>query len=161
MSSALPAITLRPMLVDEFPSYRDYFVVDYAQEIAINYGYTLEKSRTIAREELAIDLPQTVNTPNHVLLCIEDGNGKTVGYLWYKLLDNGTAVFILDFIIFESFRKMGYGKAAMGRLEKQLSHAGVEQIKLRVAFENKGALRLYENVGFNVTGYNMIKHIKE
>ena len=161
MSNAQPAITLRPMLADEFPSYRDYFVVDYADEIAENYGYTLEKSRIIAREELADDLPQTVNTPNHVLLCIENENGEMVGYLWYKLMDDGETAFGLDFIIFEPFRKKGYGKAAMGALEKQLSHTGVEQLKLRVAFYNKRALRLYENVGFSVTGYNMIKHIKE
>ena len=159
MSSAQPTVTLRPMLADEFPNYRDYFVVDYAEEIAANYGFTLEKSRTIARQELADDLPQTVATPNHFLLCIENEDGQIIGYLWHKLLDDGETVFVLDFIIFKQFRKMGYGKAAMDRLEKQLSRTGVEQIKLRVAFENKGALRLYETVGFNVTGYNMIKHI--
>ncbi len=161
MSSALPAVTLRPMLADEFPAYRDYFVVDYAEEIAINYGFTLEKSHAIARQELASDLPQTIATPDHVLLCIENEDSELVGYLWYRLMDNGETAFGLDFTVFEPFRRKGYGKAAIDMLEKQLLHIGVQQLKLRVAFENKSALRLYETVGFNVTGYNMIKHIKE
>jgi len=154
-----PTVTLRPMQADEFPAYRDYFVVDYAEEIAANYGFTLEKSHAIARQELADDLPQTVATPDHVLLCIENEDGKLIGYVWYKLLDDGETVFALDFMVFEQFRKKGYGKAAIATLEKQLSQTGAAQIKLRVAFENKGAFRLYEHVGFSVTGYNMIKHL--
>ena len=155
-------IILRPMLADEFPAYRDYFVVDYGNEIAENYGYPLEKSHAIARQELADDLPQTVDTPDHVLLCIETAEaGQLVGYLWYKLLDKGETIFALDFVVFEQFRNKGVGKAAMAAVEKQLAERGVEQIKLRVAFENKGAFRLYENAGFSITGYNMIKHIKE
>jgi len=167
MNSTQPTVTLRPMLADEFPAYRDYFVVDYAIEIAENYGYTLEKSRTIARKELAESLPQAIDTADHVLLCIENENGetdgarRTVGYLWYRLMDDGETAFGLDFTVFEPFRKKGYGKAAIDALEKRLLHIGVAQLKLRVAFENKDALRLYENVGFSITGYNMIKHLEE
>ncbi len=152
-------VTLRPMRADEFPAYHDYFIVDYGEEIAANYGYTLEKSVTIAREELADDLPQTVNTPHHTLLCIEK-EGATVGYLWYNVLDAGKTIFILDFVIFELLRRRGYGKAAMLALETVFSQRGGEQIKLRVACHNKRALQLYEAIGFNITGYNMIKHIK-
>jgi ribosomal protein S18 acetylase RimI-like enzyme len=150
-------ITLRPMKAAEFSDYEAYFVVDYAAEIAANYGYSPEKSRAIAIAELLDDLPQTVATPGHVLLCIEAGDTGTIGYLWYKLLDNGETVFILDFVLFESYRGLGYGKAALIALEEQLAESGVEQIKLRVAFDNQRAKGLYEALGFSVTGYNMIK----
>jgi ribosomal protein S18 acetylase RimI-like enzyme len=149
------------MQADEFPGYRDYFVVDYAQEIAANFGYTLEKSQNIAAQELLDDLPQTVATPDHFLFCIEESGKETIGYLWYKLLDKGQTVFILDFVVFESFRGRGYGKAALLALEEQLSQTGAEQIKLRVAFENKRALALYERVGFSMTGYNMVKVLEK
>jgi ribosomal protein S18 acetylase RimI-like enzyme len=145
------------MKTEEFPGYRDYFIVDYANEIAANFGYTLEKSRAIALKELINDLPQNVSTPSNFLLCIEESDHDTIGYLWYKLLDEGKSVFILDFVVIDKFRGLGYGKAALIALEEQLLQAGVEQIKLRVAFENKRALSLYEKVGFNVTGYNMAK----
>jgi len=148
------------MKTEEFPNYRDYFIVDYAEEIAANFGYSLEKSRAIAAKELREDLPQTVSTPDHTLLCIEKSGDETIGYLWYKSLDQGQTVFILDFVIFATFRGLGYGQAALLALETHLLQANVAQIKLRVAFDNKRALGLYEKIGFNVTGYNMAKSLE-
>lgn len=150
-------ITLRSMKASEFPDYEDYFVVDYADEIAANYGYSPEKSHAIAVAELRDDLPQTVNTPDHVLYCIETADTGTIGYLWYKQIDSGETVFILDFVLFEPYRGLGHGKAAMAALEAQLAESGFKQIKLRVAFHNHRAKGLYETLGFSITGYNMIK----
>lgn len=48
----------------------------------------------------------------------------------------------------------------MAILEKQLHSDGVEQIKLRVAYNNKRALSLYKRLGPDVTGHNMIKKLK-
>jgi hypothetical protein len=45
-------ITLRSMTAAEFPAYRDYFIIDYAAEIAANFGYPLAQSRAIAAKEL-------------------------------------------------------------------------------------------------------------
>ena len=154
-------IILRPMKAAEFPDYRDYFVVDYANEIAANYGYTIEKSRTTALKELEDDLPQNISTPDHVLLCIEKSDKGTIGYLWYKLFDEGATVFILDFVLFDNFRGLGYGQAALLTLEEHLSEAGVAQIKLRVAYDNKRAFNLYEKLGFTITGYNMVKLLEK
>ena len=154
-------ITFRTMKTEEFPNYHDYFIVDYANEIAANFGYSLEKSRAIALKELINDLPQNISTPNNFLLCIEESGDDTIGYLWYKFLDNGETVFILDFVLFDNFRGLGYGKAALIALEEQLFQSGVEQIKLRVAFDNNRALRLYERLGFNITGYNMVKILEK
>lgn len=153
-------ITLRAMKAEEFPNYRDYFVIDYAHEIAANYGYTLDKSHAVAQRELADALPKNVSTPGNFLLCIEKRGDGVIGYLWHKLLDNDETAFILDFVLFENHRGLGYGKAALIALEKQLSQSSVEQIKLRVAFDNSPALGLYEKVGFNITGYNMVKTLE-
>ncbi|MDM8530001.1 GNAT family N-acetyltransferase [Anaerolineales bacterium HSG25] len=153
-------ITFRAMTTEEFPAYCDYFVVDYADEITANYGYLPEKSHAIALKSLNEDLPQNLSTPDHVLLCIELNEAETIGYLWYKFFDNGETVFILDFIIFEAFRRAGHGQVALIALEKYLLESGVGQIKLRVAYHNKRALRLYEKIGFNITGYNMVKTLE-
>ena len=159
-------ITFRAMKVAEFPEYRDYFIRDYAEEIAANFGHSLEQSRTIASKELTEDLPQDAATPDHTLLCIEasesdsDSERKGVGYLWYKLFDAGETAFILDFVLFEQFRGQGDGKAAMIALEERLLQTGVTQIKLRVAFKNDRARHLYEAVGFAITGFNMSKVLK-
>ena len=145
------------MKPDEFSTYSDYFIVDYADEIAANFDHSLEKSRAIATAELAEDLPQGVATPGHHLLCIETTDNGTIGYLWYRLLDEGNSAFILDFFLFENHRGQGNGKATLAVLEKQLAQQGVQELKLRVAFKNERARHLYEKVGFNITGYNMRK----
>ena len=85
------------------------------------------------------------------------GSAESIGYLWYKLLDDGETVFILHFYLFETARGQGHGKATLAALEQYLLDSGAEQIKLRVAADNKRALGLYERVGFTVTGYNMVK----
>lgn len=153
-------ITLRKMSAAEFSDFRDYFIEDYAQEIAANFGHTLEKSLAIARQELREDLPQGISTPEHNLLCLEK-EAKLSGYVWYKLLDQGETAFILDFVVFENFRGRGYGQAALLVLEEQLAQVKIKQIKLRVAYNNQRALSLYEKLGFNITGYNMAKILKK
>jgi len=82
-----------------------------------------------------------------------------VGYLWYTRKEKDNSVFIMDFYIFKEYQNKGYGTASMGALEKRLSFDGVNEIKLRVAYENKRALALYEKAGYTITGYNMIKKI--
>ena len=153
-------VTLRNMKAEEFTGYCEYFIHDYAQEIAANFGHTLEQSLTIALKELQEDLPQDVATPEHTLLCIEEDN-VLIGYLWYKLLEQGESIFILDFVVFEKFRSMGYGTAALTALEEYIAKSGAKQLKLRVAYKNKRALVLYEKLGFNITGYNMAKILKK
>jgi len=157
------------MKPEEFPRYRDYFIVDYANEMATNYGYPLEESRAIAQKELQDDLPQTVSTPEHYLFCIEETCDATtattghriIGYLWYQHAANEGSVFILDYVLFEEFRGMGHGKAALIALEVKLRQSGVKEIKLRVAFDNVRAFHLYQKLGFTITGYNMIKRLGE
>ena len=153
-------ITFRAMKPEEYPAYRDFFIIDYGAEVAENYGYTLEKSRAIAAQELIEDLPQTVTTPGHYLLCIEESAAGFIGYLWYQLLDQGETAFIMDFVLFEQFRGRGHGRGALLALETELARAGVTQIKLRVAFANERAFGLYKKLGFAITGYNMIKHLE-
>jgi ribosomal protein S18 acetylase RimI-like enzyme len=153
-------LTLRTMKAEEFPAYRDYFIHDYALEIAANFGHTPQKSLAIAQQEFLADLPQNVSTPNHVLLCLETSD-DLVGYLWYRCLPDGESVFILDFVVFEKFRGRGYGTAAVTALEEHLSQVGIKNIKLRVAYENKRALALYEKLGFAITGYTIAKQLKK
>ena len=152
-------ITLRPMRTEEFPAYRDYFIVDYAAEIAANFGLPPARSKEIARKELAADLPLGAATPDNILCCIENSASTAIGYLWYRLLEEGATAFILDFYMFEPYRGQGLGKATLTALELQLIQSGVAKIELRVAFHNKRAFGLYNSLGFMVTGYNMAKNL--
>lgn len=152
-------VTFRPIQEDEFQAYSELFLADYAAEIESNYGYSAERSMAQAKQELADDLPNGLETPNQFLLTIKHEDKGLIGYLWYTLYDQGETAFILDFILHKQFRGMGLGQASLNALEQRLDQSHIKQIKLRVAGDNKRAFKLYQRMGFDVTGINMIKHL--
>ena len=155
-------IRLRPMHADEYPGYLDYFIADYAREITANYRLSPEESLARARQEIADDLPEGVNTPGQVLLCLmarQANTDRLVGYLWYKPDAAMRRVFIYDFHIFNACQGQGLGKQAMQVFEAAMREQGVEQIGLRVAGDNARARHVYEATGFHVTGINMSKRL--
>lgn len=155
-------VVLRDMRQDEYLTYCQYFIEDYSREIAQNYGHSMEMAIELAKKELHRCFPHGLQGRQHSLLCIDaevDEQTKRVGYLWHSISAADKSTFIYDFFISKEYRGSGYGTQAISALEKQLQKAGVNQIKLRVAYQNKRALRLYQEVGFVITGFNMSKNI--
>ncbi|MEP7454575.1 GNAT family N-acetyltransferase [Phyllobacterium sp. SB3] len=155
-------LVLRAMRADEYPDFLDYFIPDYAIEIAVNYNLEAAAAKNRAISEIEQDLPQGVNTVGHSLTCIIDfqiGVEHLLGYLWYRTNVEKSELFIYDFYVFPREQGKGYGKEAMRLLEEEAAKSGVQQIKLRVAANNPRAKKLYDNCGFHVTGINMSKHI--
>ncbi len=155
-------VTLRNMRHDEYPAYCEYFLDDYSQEIVENYGHSVEVARDLANKELQHSFPDGLQGTNHSLMCIDseiDNKLCLVGYLWHSMNHDDSSTFIYDFYISDAYRGIGYGKQAISALEAYLHSVAIKQIKLRVAFQNKRALQLYQSVGFSITGYNMSKNI--
>ncbi|WP_043762200.1 GNAT family N-acetyltransferase [Aeromonas taiwanensis] len=160
-------VSLIPLHDADFPAYRDYFIEDYARDLASNHGMALPDARRQADASLQQLLPQGVATPGHHLLALvpEDGSGASntpgepLGYLWHAIDSAAGTTFIYDFYVTPPHRGQGFGKAAMVALEAQLVPLGIHQIKLRVAHDNPRALALYQALGFTITGYNMAKHL--
>jgi ribosomal protein S18 acetylase RimI-like enzyme len=147
---------------DEYSAYLEYFIPDYAVEIASNYRVSESAALAQAKREVAADLPDGVHTSGHVLLCLvdqSDASEKLIGYLWYKPDATMRSVFIYDFQILAAYQGKGLGKQALNVLESELKAKGFEQIKLRVAEDNNRARHVYEATGFRVTGINMSKTI--
>lgn len=153
-------MSLRPMRADEFAAYLDYFIPDYAAEIAATYRLSENEAREQARREIGVSLPDGVNSAGHVLLCLVDSAkhpDNALGYLWYKADAAMHEAFIYDFYIHPDHQGQGLGKQALQLLEQALKARGFAQIKLRVAGDNERAHHLYEVSGFQVTGINMSK----
>lgn len=155
-------IKLREMRHEEYPAYCDYFIDDYSREIAKNYGHSMERSVELAKKDLHRCFPNGLEGNEHSLLCIEaqlNGQPCLVGYLWHSINTEDNSTFIYDFYVSNLYRGAGYGKQALSLLEQQLKAHGIEQVKLRVAYHNERALKLYQAVGFSITGFNMSKKI--
>lgn len=157
-------ISFSSITKEAFDKYAEYFISDYSKEISENYGYSLEKSTSQAKNELEYNFPNGVALPDNHLVSIElttEGQIATIGYLWYSHSKNSDHAFICDFYIHKSYRNKGYGKASFDALENSLLESGIDQIRLRVAYKNTRAFRLYREIGFEVTGTNMIKRLKK
>ncbi|MEZ8311842.1 N-acetyltransferase family protein [Vibrio splendidus] len=155
-------VVLRGMRQDEYPAYCQYFIDDYSQEIARNYGHSLDVAVELAKKDLHRSFPNGLEGNEHSLLCIDaevDGERKLVGYLWHSVNIGDKSTFIYDFFISNDHRGQGYGTQSISALETQLLAIGINQIKLRVAYHNERALKLYKEVGFEVTGFNMSKKL--
>ncbi|CNI58868.1 GNAT family N-acetyltransferase [Yersinia bercovieri] len=157
-------VTLRTMLAEELGDYRNIFITEYAQDLVSNSDYSAEKALAYATHSFDNYLPEGVNSPSDHLFCIENrdnisGEEQLVGYLWYGLGKEDSAAFIKDFYVLPPCQRQGYGSACLAALEKQLIAQGVFEIKLRVAADNPQAKRLYEQMAFAVTGFNMSKSL--
>lgn len=145
----------------QYQGYLDYFIADYADEIAANYGLPGAEALDQARREVEDGLPQGLATPGQVLLSIIDpATDEVIGYIWYKHSTEARSVFIYDFSILPAHRGKGLGKRALVLLEDELGRQGIRQMKLRVAGDNLRAKHVYDVSGFRVTGFNMSKIIE-
>ncbi|MBU2713185.1 GNAT family N-acetyltransferase [Zooshikella harenae] len=155
-------VVLRDMRQEEYSAYCQYFIDDYSKEIVVNYGHSMELAIELAKKDLKRCFPKGLEDSEHTLLCIDaeiKGKSSLVGYLWHSVNASENSTFIYDFYISSEHRSQGFGKQAISALEKQLQLAGINQIKLRVAYRNERALKLYKEVGFVITGFNMSKTI--
>ena len=155
-------VSFRSMTEEEYSAYLEYFIPDYAIEIASNYRMSKSDSLTMARQEISKLLAEGVNTHGQILLSIFaklDVFERHIGYLWYKPDAAMRTVFIYDFHIFNSVQGGGLGKQALRAFEEDLQDKGFKEIRLRVAGDNARAFHVYESSGFGVTGINMSKAI--
>ncbi|MGL6642119.1 hypothetical protein [Aeromonas caviae] len=87
----MPTLTVRliPLRDADFPAYRDYFIEDYAQDLASNHGMALPDAHRQADASLQQLLPLGVATPGHHLLAMvpeaSNAPGEPLGYLWHAI----------------------------------------------------------------------------
>ncbi len=73
-------ISLRPMREDEFSSYLDSFIREFAVEVASNYGIAESAALEQVKREMASDLPDGIHTTGQVLTCLIDATQTLKGW---------------------------------------------------------------------------------
>ena len=155
-------VELRPMTKAEFADYRAYAARNYADEKVRAGNWSAEEATRLAEETLDMLLPEGVATPEHHLFTIEGDDGTPVGRLWLAERIEANAdrhAFVYEILIFNDYRRQGYGRAAMAAAEAKARELGLDKIKLHVFGHNTAARALYADLGYAETNVMMEKRL--
>jgi ribosomal protein S18 acetylase RimI-like enzyme len=139
-------MTLEALPDDAFDTYRERVITRFKESFPEE---DMPQEEAAARRFMENLLPQGPQTPGQHLHSIVVG-GQSVGTLWWaeQLDETPPRAYIYDLEVDEEHRGKGVGSAAMQALEDEARRLGAEQVMLSVFFENPGAIRLYERLGF-------------
>ena len=159
----LPAqVRLRPMSDDEYRSWYDWVVDDYAAGHAATGNITKEAARAMADKEFRQLLPAGVGSlAQHLYTVADAASGAAVGVIWFaERTDGGVPhAFIYNIVVWESHRGKGYGSAAMLAIEPEVRALGLSRIALHVFGSNASAIHVYERTGYSATNILMAKEL--
>lgn len=159
-------VRFREMNDEEYKQFLEESVLSYSKSIIKSEGISEEEALQEAQKTFDEFLPQGKYTENNYLYIIVNNENEDVGVIWYSKYEEKVA-FIGDFLIFEKFRKRGYGKRAMLLIDKDAKEKGFNKVMLHVFKFNDVAFSLYNSVGYKVvddeddedTGFIMVKDI--
>ncbi len=150
---------LRKMSKEEFETYFENKIERYADVLSENsYEDGNEDFYLKARTQLNNLLPKGVETPNHHLFNLTLEN-QVIGYVWIKLEKGKKSAFLYEIFLFEDYRGKGHGTEVMASVEAWLEQEEIQFLKLHVFGSNTRARKLYEELGFEIAGINMVKTI--
>ncbi len=157
-------VELIPMTEDQFRGYLGFAVANYAREAVRAGNVAPQAAMQAAQQQFDHLLPMGLDTPDQHLSAIRDGaRAENVGYLWFGVRDDGARPFVAlyDLLIFEAYRRQGYGSQALRALEQEVKALGFHEIRLHVFGHNHPARALYEKMGYAATNVTMAKRLEK
>lgn len=152
----MEGILLKDMSRKEFGEYFQDKLNRYTEVLSENLHEEGDDPSSRAFKQLKGLLPKGIETPNHHLFNIQSGE-KIIGFVWLKIEEEKKSAFLYEIYIFEEYRDKGFGTETMKGIEDILIQKEIHYFKLHVFGSNTGARRLYEELGFEIAGINMLK----
>ncbi|MCL4325423.1 MAG: GNAT family N-acetyltransferase [Candidatus Thermoplasmatota archaeon] len=145
----------------DFKQYISYSIKNYAEEKVKAGNWNKEEAILLAKNEFNTLLPDGMDTKGHSIFSISDlYKKKRVGVLWVEWNNlNMKSAYIWDILIFDEFRRMGYGMRAMNELMCLAKEHGAKSITLHVFAHNESAILFYKKLGFYSTNIIMKKDL--
>lgn len=142
-------LRFREMNDGEFEKFLEVSVLDYSRDLEKSGLSSKEEALENSRKQFDELLPRGKYTDDNFIYIVVNSENEDVGTIWYRK-NNDKVAFICDFLIYEKFRKKGYGKGALILLDREVKEKGYEKILLHVFKYNKTAFSLYESLGYKV-----------
>ncbi|HSN31433.1 MAG TPA: GNAT family N-acetyltransferase [Ideonella sp.] len=137
-------------------------VAGYARDNVAAGRWSADTAQARSRLEFAELLPQGLSTPGHHLFAILDpASGARVGVIWLGVVERAgdRSGHVYDVEVDPAHRRRGHATRAFRALEAVARDLGLASIGLHVFGHNPGARALYEQLGYAVTGVNMVKRL--
>jgi ribosomal protein S18 acetylase RimI-like enzyme len=150
------------MTQSEFEAYLQSAIREYADEKVRAGNWQPAEAMQRSEQEYAKLLPDGLETKNeHLYSIVDDARARPVGMIWFERKEGSARplAFLYDFIIYEEFRRKGYGRRALAALEAKVKEMGLDKISLHVFGHNKAAFELYSKLGYKVTNILMSKEV--
>ena len=147
-------IQFMPLSEGEFSGYYVRLVEAYASTL-VESGLCADFKQALNRSRKTIDslLPNGIATKGQFLFHIQEGGGQRVGLIWYsEFVPNKGSAWLCDILIEPRFRRQGYARAALKKMESHLRSIGQNRVGLNTFHWNTAAIRLYESLGYVVIG---------
>lgn len=104
-------------------------------------------------------LYRSMLTGTTLMWLIENPQGEVIGQAFVMLkssereaADGNSRAYLFAFRVRPVWRNQGIGTRMMAHIERDLQRRGFSYVTLNVAKDNPGARRLYERLGYKVTG---------
>ena len=150
------AIIMREMTVAEIRSYIQFSEREYAQGMLMQGEYpSYEAALVAAKNEINYYYNRKRDgEAHHAYYLVNAQTGLEMGLLAFSILTRqktGAAFVFVDYIsIFPDFRRRGYARYAMLWLETWVRKHGFHTIDLNVMQHKKGAIALYQSLGYEI-----------
>lgn len=155
-------IQLRTMTESEYQLYLVNLYTGYADEQVIAGSWPADHALELAKAEIDEMLPDGLSSKNNFLYSlIAPDESSPVGVLWILMRErnNQKEAFIADIVVYDVYRRRGYGAQALKALEEVVKGMGVHRIRLQVFGHNLAARDLYEKSGYEMVNIYMEKRV--
>jgi ribosomal protein S18 acetylase RimI-like enzyme len=141
---------------EDFQRFIDTASVNFANDKVKNGSWKQEAALEQSLAAFRRLLPDGVQTENHFLKNIVLDN-QIIGYLWYEIKkqEDSKHVYLFEILVSPQLRGQGYGTEALELFIQEVKEKGIEDIWLHMFGHNQGALKLYQQIGFEITDYNL------
>ena len=141
---------IRKIYRNELPECIAIFHRGY-ETVAVEFGLTDENSPDRGRASLPLE-KLAMEYENGILMYGYFADGKMVGYLGIKLMDNDICG-LEDIIMLPEYRNNGFGKELLDFCKLKAKELRAKKIRLGMIDENKRLRKWYEDNGFVNVGY--------
>ena len=153
-------VCLRPMTQDEYDTWREQSVRDYAADIATARDLDPESAAAQSAGEFAQLLPDGLASAEmHLWTAVVDDEPVGMGWIELRQRASGTSAWIYDISIDAAHRGRGLGRGLLDALHDAARDLGATSMALNVFGDNATAIRLYETSGYAVTAQQMRREL--